>query len=317
MSGLWTGKVNQGVSSVDGHKHSCIVCWEKHLTEKRKSEWQAKQERKERDRQQREQNHQRNTLLREHGYRWRSEEQEVDYGEEEDSRFEIVWQLYDKYNRPITLDQALSEIDSIIHPQAPQGNILAVQSWAQELVQRRPLILDTETTGFGTQAEVIEMAIVDIAGHTFMRTLIKCQDRIPPQASRVHGITNDMIQPNNIPTFPQVLNWLKTHIGEDRELVIYNAEYDLMVLMNTAKRYGLTFPSYETHCLMLQYSAYVGEPGTQGPYRYQKLARACTEFGIEHVSHRALGDAQAARQVLLKLVGEQHRQYQGVTNEQE
>jgi DNA polymerase III subunit epsilon len=299
------GEFPSHASSYDGHKLRCNICWDKH----KKADVVIKREQRRQYREQSRQEHYRrqheNVILREHGYRWRKTDEKVGDDDEYGCSTEEVWQLYTPQGNPIEIEEALAEIEHIgeytKQSKAPIGNIADVTQWASELIQRNPLILDTETTGFGKQAEVIEMAIVDIAGQILMKTLIKCQDRIQPGASRVHGITDDMLKSSNIPTFPQVLNWIKAHIGNDKELVIYNSEYDLMVLRNTAKRYDLTFPAYRTHCLMLQYSAYVGELGNYGDYLHQKLDKACSEFGIERASHRALGDAQAARQVLLKL----------------
>ena len=294
------GEFPKHPSSFDGHKHRCNVCWDKYKQAEVIIKQEQKRLQKEQSRQESHQRQQENAILKAHGYRWRKIEMEVS-DEEYGYYTEEKWQLYTPKGKSIEVEEALADIECLEQPKEPMGNIAGVKQWARELIQRNPLILDTETTGFGEQAEVIEMAIVDISGRTIMKTLIQCQDKIQPGANRVHGITDDMLKSTNISTFPQVLNWLKAHIRDEKEIVIYNSEYDLMVLRNTAKRYNLTFPTYKTHCLMLQYSAYVGELGKYGDYLHQKLDRACLAFGIERASHRALGDAQAARQVLLKL----------------
>ncbi len=177
-----------------------------------------------------------------------------------------------------------------------------VQSWAYNMVQHpQTLILDTETTGLGPRAEVIEIAIVDIAGKILMDTLVQCQDPIPQDAVRIHGITKDMLEVEKAPTFPQLWPELEPLL-RDHKLVIYNADYDLSVIRGTARRYKIALPPMMApSCLMLHYSAHVGDERWDGDYVYQKLITACREFKIEHTSHRALGDAEAARQVLLKL----------------
>jgi DNA polymerase III epsilon subunit-like protein len=43
------------------------------------------------------------------------------------------------------------------------------------------LILDTETTGFNEQAEIVEIALVDKYGEVYLDTLIQCQAEAIPR----------------------------------------------------------------------------------------------------------------------------------------
>jgi len=151
---------------------------------------------------------------------------------------------------------------------------------------------------------VIELALLDKYGEVYLDTLIQCQqEAIPQEAMRVHRIHESMLR--NAPTFPQV--WQKVQpLLASHEFVIYNAEYDLRLLRQTAKRHNLELPPMQTHCLMQRYSAYVGQASTRSEgYRSMRLAAACFHFQIEQTdAHRALSDAQASLEVLHKLAAQ-------------
>ena len=176
-------------------------------------------------------------------------------------------------------------------------------AWAKAMfVRPHVLILDTETTGLGDDAEVIEIALIDLQGQVRLNTLVQCQGEIPPQVTALHGINKEMLK--DAPLFPQVWNALAHVLAEPNEIIIYNAEYDVRMLRQTAKRYGLPLSEMKTHCLMLHYSEYINEPSWRQPegYRYQRLSAACDYFGIKQGgSHRALPDVLMTLEVLRKL----------------
>ena len=174
-------------------------------------------------------------------------------------------------------------------------------AWAKELLLRpHVLLLDTETTGLNDDAEVIEVALVELQGQVRLNTLVQCQGEISPQVTALHGINKEMLK--DAPAFPQVWHAL-AHLFATHEIIIYNAEYDVRMLRQTAKRYNLVFSEIRTHCLMRHYSAYINEPSWRYPgYRYQRLSAACDYFGIKQGgSHRALPDTLMTLEVLRKL----------------
>lgn len=146
----------------------------------------------------------------------------------------------------------------------------------------RLVILDTETTGLDNKAEVIDLAVIDMQGVTLMDVLIRCQDGIPTKASDIHGITEAVLEEQGRP-FPET--WQEfCEIITGYPVMIYNVEFDWKLLSQTAARYGLGMPQIgNAHCLMLAYSAFVGEAHWrhQDQYKYQKLSHACECFDIE------------------------------------
>lgn len=275
-------------SSFDGHRHVCAACLAiQKQTEKTRRE-QARAQRQEQQ-----------ALLKAHGYHWKREMKRIQGYDDEWE--EEVWQLYTPRWQKTTIEQALQTITRVTSPNAPQGNIEGVRSWARDLLLCDPLFLDTETTGIGTTAEVIDLAIVDKEGIVLADTLLRCQGEIEEGAIRKHHITPEMLTRPSVPAFPDV--WLEVGaMLARRDVVIFNASFDTRLLAQTAERYGLIVPSSTRfHCLMLKYAEYVGERNGQG-YRSQPLDRARAEFSLssQH-AHRALYDADIARRVMLQL----------------
>ena len=276
-------------SSFDGHKHDCTPC-----SQATKRQEQARQvESGVQKQREQEQRAQKNRLFPIYGYHWKKEW--VADGEwEPEERF----LLYTPTGKQTTPKQALLDIAPL------QAHIPGHPStvWAQEMLSLPNVVtLDTETTGFGQDDEIIEIALWDIQKHRSYATLVQCQQTtIPKEAEKKHHITKSMLR--DAPTWPQIwpklMSYLTRHV-----IIIYNADYDLRMLKQTARHYNLPMPELQVHCLMKHYSAYVGQPSSRAEgHRFLKLAAACTHFQIEHASaHRALADAQAAAEVIQKL----------------
>lgn len=153
-------------------------------------------------------------------------------------------------------------------------------------------ILDSETTGLDGQAEIVEISILDQDGRVVLDTLVKPLKPIPAEATAIHGITNDMVA-----TAP---SWAAIHervaeIVASKPLVIYNADYDLRLMAQTAAQYGLTPIEAEVGCAMLAYAEFYGDWNEyRGSYRRQRLTNAADQQGvvIDGKAHRALADVK-------------------------
>lgn len=117
----------------------------------------------------------------------------------------------------------------------PVKNPVVVKQ-AKEILGLNPVFLDTETTGLGDSDRIIEIAIVDMQGTPLLNSLINPGMQIPAEASRVNGITNNMV--TNAPLWREI--WPKVEeILRGRLIGIYNAEYDLRMLSQSNKIAGL------------------------------------------------------------------------------
>ncbi|WP_169308404.1 3'-5' exonuclease [Ferrimonas aestuarii] len=155
----------------------------------------------------------------------------------------------------------------------------------------KPVYFDTETTGLGSDAEIIQIGVVGADGTVLMDTLVQCQGEIPESATAVHGITKaDLV---GAPTWPEVHEQLMAHF--DGALVkIYNASYDRRLLQQTAERYELEVPQLATQCIMRRYADLYFDG------QWMSLVNAC---GYERIdvsdikAHDAAGDCEMTRRL--------------------
>lgn len=216
----------------------------------------------------------RNTFFRKHHYRW--------------VQIKGRWILLGPDGWGATEEEAEQAI------QRRSEEACSPQQWAREMIAQRALVLDTETTGLNpARDEIIDIALVELDGTVLLDTLVQCQGPIPADATRIHGITKEKLE--GCPAFPEMWEQLSPFLT--RPLVIYNASYDVPMLAYGALRYGIHMARPDAYCLMAHYSDY--RDASDRPY--QSLENVCQELGIALGTHRALSDAQAARQVLLHL----------------
>lgn len=114
----------------------------------------------------------------------------------------------------------------------------AAIAWAaQALADPRMVVLDSETTGLGDDARLVELAVLDRHARPLLDTLIDPGVPIPAEATAVHGITDAMVC--GAPDFGAVLPALEQAL-EGARLVIYNRRFDEGVIGGElARHHGL------------------------------------------------------------------------------
>lgn len=172
----------------------------------------------------------------------------------------------------------------------------AISRQACAWLEANALILDTETTGLGDDAEVIEIAVIDCTGEILLDTLVRPSGPVPAEAAGIHGITDAMLA--GAPTWSEIHDRFCALV-RGRQVVAYNRDFDTRVLAQTARRYALPLPVEidpsvvdRMHCAMQAYAAFRGEWSEEkGCYRWQKLSAAAEQQGVTvGNAHRALGD---------------------------
>jgi DNA polymerase III subunit epsilon len=181
---------------------------------------------------------------------------------------------------------------------------LAAIRTAKEVLAREPIYLDTETTGLDSKAEIIEIAVVDSNLRPLINTLVRPRNPIPQDATRIHGITDQMTA--TAPTW--VALWQEIRgVFFGRQLAIYNADFDLRMIDQTNKICGLPRwqPGSTPLDIMILFADFraVWDP-IRNQNRYFRLEEAGSYLGIKLPnSHRALDDALLAREVLIQIAG--------------
>lgn len=140
------------------------------------------------------------------------------------------------------------------------------QEWARKLIQRRSgwLVLDTGHTGYGDEDTVTQVTLVSPKGEVLFNR------SIPPRKSKGASLR-------------KLLNDLQAVIGH-QEVVTYNAEFRERIFDQTCEAWGCEPEFFDFDCAMLQYSAFIGEPGKYGDYKYQKLPKTGTGEGADCIS---------------------------------
>jgi DNA polymerase III epsilon subunit family exonuclease len=174
----------------------------------------------------------------------------------------------------------------------PTANPKVIQS-AQKILAHDPIFIDTETTGISANDVIIEVGVVDQNGETLFESFVKPPIPIPPDSTRVHHITKDMVE--DAPALKDIWPDLQL-VLKDRFIGMYNAEFDLRLMKQTHNRYWLDWPLDDRYffCVMKLYAAFYGEiRSREKGYRLHKLEAAGAACGIPLPnSHRAVDDAR-------------------------
>jgi len=180
-----------------------------------------------------------------------------------------------------------------------EGERARVRRAVRELLARRDvLILDTETTGL-KDAEVIEVALIDMQGRTHLDTLVQPKAQtMNPYAERLHGLSLRALRDQ--PTWPEVLPELMRVAG-DATILAWNAPFDARMLEQTSARWGLPHPKLLFVCAMRLYARLYGRSSFG-------LHKAVSAEGMDallaqHASHRALGDVTFVLELLKRVAG--------------
>jgi DNA polymerase III subunit epsilon len=174
---------------------------------------------------------------------------------------------------------------------------------AQQIIESRPVFLDTETTGLDRNAEIVEISVVDIDGSVLFESLVRPLRPIPPETTRIHHITNEMVQ--KAPTWVSIWPNLRP-VLVGRPIAIYNEEFDIRMMKQTHGLYKLAWrETFKTHCIMQLYARFRGEwdPRRMG-YKLHSLDAAgkMSQISIPN-SHRASDDTKLARALLFYMAG--------------
>ncbi|QDH71985.1 DNA polymerase III subunit epsilon [Brevundimonas sp. M20] len=171
----------------------------------------------------------------------------------------------------------------------------------------REIVLDTETTGFDpkTGDRLIEVGCIELmdllpTGRTY-HTLVNPDRLIPPDATRVHGITDDKVK--DAPRFADIVKELDAFIG-DAPVIAHNAQFDRNFIDFEYARiaHPLIDGSRWIDTLQLAQKKFPGMPNS--------LDALCKRFKVslaDRTFHGALIDARLLAEVYLELRGGKER----------
>jgi len=166
-------------------------------------------------------------------------------------------------------------------------------AWARKvLADGHAFILDTETTGLDYGDEIVAIGIIDLAGETVLQSLVKPSRPIPAAATRIHGITDEMV--TDAPAFDWIYSQL-INLLPGRTLISYNFAFDYGMLAYSMQKMGIlaTLLFDQSACAMKAYADFYGEWSEYwGNNKWQPLPAG---------DHSAVGDCLATLQLIKQM----------------
>lgn len=212
-------------------------------------------------------------------------------------------------NRQRKIRDLEHRIKAILYSRALLGRevpqVPAYQKIRQRGLKEGALVFDTETTGLGEDAEIVEIAVAKMDGTIVLDEMVKPWRPIPDSATAIHGIDNAAVvdKPRWGPVFMAFSDALR-----NGNLVAYNIAFDIRLVQQSNAAYNAAIesgdiegepirPRYSvrTLCAMELYNWYRGEyDGTRGDnYKWHKLTEAAKYFSLQtQGAHRALSDVR-------------------------
>ncbi|MBQ3047640.1 MAG: 3'-5' exonuclease [Clostridia bacterium] len=172
-----------------------------------------------------------------------------------------------------------------------------IANYSKEIQTQSYVVYDFETTGIDPQSdEIIEIGALKIENGKFTEvftTLVKPKKLIPPDATKINRITNEMVA--NCYTIEQILNDFYLFC-KDCQMVGYNSiSFDSQFLINAAKRVGLNFSNGQLDVFLMAKEKLKG-------LRNYKLGTVAKYLEVNLIdAHRALNDVIATAEVFMKL----------------
>ncbi|HET6274607.1 MAG TPA: 3'-5' exonuclease [Candidatus Cybelea sp.] len=160
------------------------------------------------------------------------------------------------------------------------------------MLHERYCVIDVETTGFSPVYDrVVEIACALVDGDRIVErwaTLVNPCIPIPPSATAIHGITDEMVA--DAPVIESALRHARRLSGE-RVVAAHCARFDLSFVGGSMTGTAL--------CTMLLARAIFPEAPNHKNQTLRRYLRIDRVAGEELAAHRALGDALVTAHVLI------------------
>lgn len=165
------------------------------------------------------------------------------------------------------------------------------------------VIIDTETTGLGSDDQIVEISIIDMKGNVLFDSVINPMRDIPEDAMAIHKISN--MEASFGPLWIEVIGKIRA-ICHQRNVVFYNKKYDKRLIDQTCRIHGCKTTdewNSEFLCAMESYADFRKTPDPKrNGYKWHSLSNAAKQLGINVPEnlHRALPDALLTLEVIKK-----------------
>lgn len=204
---------------------------------------------------------------------------------------------------PLTKDEPKSNIPSnTVKRGYVSANKILFDNNAVENIKNRYIAFDVETTGLSPYSDrIIEVGAVLFENGKSVKeygTLVNPNRSIPPSATAVNHITNDMVRkaPLESKVYSELVDFLGDALKEETIICAHNAKFDMDFLSQTLMRLG--YDAKIAYVDTLSISRYM----VSGLENY-KQPTVASHFGIiNEQAHRAVSDAKVCGLILSKLL---------------
>lgn len=171
------------------------------------------------------------------------------------------------------------------------------------------ITVDTETTGIGSDDQIIQLSIVNLNNEILFNEYFKPSVAISQEATNVHGITMEQLldKPSFSVFSDQILKLLR-----DKYIIGYSIDFDIRMIKNHlpgVENLGFT----GLIDLIKIYAEYHGVLSSRGGYKLQKLSKALNDLSIDgYISsntkynfanfHNAVTDVRATNELFFELL---------------
>ena len=167
---------------------------------------------------------------------------------------------------------------------------------AINLTDENCIILDTETTGFSKNAEVIELGIIDLDGKVLYNKLFNPGHDISFMIKRITGIRNEEL--NKAPLFEDEWEKIKRVI-EGKIIIGHNIDFDIKLLQQTLNIHRINEKINSIYKSKIDTLPIIKKTIDFGSYKQEDIAKALNVNNEK--SHRALNDCKILLKILNKL----------------
>ena len=157
------------------------------------------------------------------------------------------------------------------------------------------IIVDTETSGIGNHAEVLEICAISLNGEVLIESFFKPKGTIAPEAIAVHGLTREILQQKGAVTWNVCASEIAQFFS-GKTILAYNASFDKKMIDQTAALYGYSSPIKETVCVMRLRQQFAGTQNTeklQGDHTAQGDCRKTLELLNEIAEAELMEDPES------------------------